>query len=154
MYAAEEAARFLHRACRSLPGYKNSHGTGLKRADRCYVQAVEHALAYCGSRVLYPARPAVPRVSGSGPGRSDFKKFLLHGVRGNPSRIESTTRHLGYLLGSELYDAYVRGAVSPGNLRRFFMARIEEPGLARELCREIIRKLGSARKKPSASVRP
>lgn len=153
MFAAEAAARFLHHACRGLPRHKNGHGVSLKRADRCYVQAMEHALAYCGSRILYPARPAMRFENGSRPGRPDFKKFLLNGVRGDRERIESTTRQLGYVLGSELYDAYVRGCVSSSALRRFFMIPIDEPGQAREACREIIKKLSSNSKKPCGSER-
>jgi hypothetical protein len=58
-HAAEESARFLYHACRGLPlgnsGKKNSEAN----EERFYSQAFEQALAYFGSRVLYPARPPI-----------------------------------------------------------------------------------------------
>src|SRR6266702_8418453 len=54
-YAAEEATRFLHHACRGLPEL----GAAQKSPELFYVRTVEHALAYFGSRVLYPSREAV-----------------------------------------------------------------------------------------------
>jgi len=62
MYAAEEVARFLHHACRGLPARVNGHAPKLlewKQEDLFYARALEHALAYFGSRVLCPARPAL-----------------------------------------------------------------------------------------------
>src|SRR5579864_867450 len=58
--AAEEASRFLHHACRGLPLRRNGEVlmTG-EAVDRFYARTLEHALAYFGSRVLYPARPAI-----------------------------------------------------------------------------------------------
>jgi len=67
--AAEDATRFLHQACRGLP-YKSvpsrdvpnrgnkSNPQGLSSEDAFYRAVFEHALAFFGSRVLYPARPA------------------------------------------------------------------------------------------------
>ena len=60
MYAAEEVARFLHHACRGLPGRVNGQGPNLNELnaeDVFYVRVLEHALGYFGSRVLCPARP-------------------------------------------------------------------------------------------------
>ncbi len=58
MYAAEEAARFLHHACRGLPLRVNGHTTEpLAAEDLFYARALENALGYLGSRVIYPARP-------------------------------------------------------------------------------------------------
>ncbi len=57
MYAAEEVARFLHHACRALPKRLNGHVlTPLAPADAFYSRVLENALAYVGSRALYPAR--------------------------------------------------------------------------------------------------
>jgi hypothetical protein len=57
---AEEAARFVHYACRGA-----GHGNGTSKSDAesapeeiFYTAVLEHALGYFGSRVLYPARPA------------------------------------------------------------------------------------------------
>lgn len=70
---AEDAARFLHQACRGLPNFcagKSSapHSSKFEsfgrdknknEADSFYITVFEHALAFFGSRILYPARPAV-----------------------------------------------------------------------------------------------
>src|ERR1700740_1780750 len=59
LYATEEAARFLHHACRGLPaGVAARDEAADEPADFFYGRALENALAYFGSRVLYPARPA------------------------------------------------------------------------------------------------
>ena len=67
--AAEDATRFLHQACRGLP-YRSalsrslpnrnhkSQAPALSLEDAFYLAVFEHALAYFGSRVLHPARPA------------------------------------------------------------------------------------------------
>jgi len=60
---------------------------------------------------------------------------------------------LGYTLGSQLYDAYLRGCVSRSVLRHLFLARIEEPGRARQVCFEVVRKIRASGKKPCASAR-
>jgi hypothetical protein len=68
--SAEDATRFLHQACRGLPGRSNGCRTTEKAAEagdltapqreHVFYQAVlEHALAFFGSRILYPARSAV-----------------------------------------------------------------------------------------------
>jgi hypothetical protein len=61
--SAEDATRFLHQACRGLPNL--CHGKpaalpvqSLDKDDAFYVEVFEHALAFFGSRILYPARPA------------------------------------------------------------------------------------------------
>ncbi|HEY6935506.1 MAG TPA: ChaN family lipoprotein, partial [Terriglobales bacterium] len=61
VHVAEEAASFLHHACRgSVSKPANGNGNSqLEPEDRFYTRVVEHALAYFGSRVLYPARPPV-----------------------------------------------------------------------------------------------
>lgn len=61
VHVAEEAASFLHHACRgSVSKPLNGNGNGqLEPEDRFYTRVLEHALAYLGSRVLYPARVPV-----------------------------------------------------------------------------------------------
>ena len=59
LYASEEAARFLHHACRGLPARVAARDEAADEpADFFYGRVLENALAYFGSRVLYPARPA------------------------------------------------------------------------------------------------
>ena len=59
MFCAEDATRFLHHACRGLPNRINGKTPApLAPEDAFYATVFEHALAFFGSRVLYPARPA------------------------------------------------------------------------------------------------
>ena len=154
MYAAEDAARFLHHACRSLPLRRNGHYAPMAdAADRFYARTVEHALAYFGSRVLYPARPAVREGDGCNYTVRLCQKYMRDALRGDRSHFDATAQKLGYSLGSELYDTYLRGAVSRTVLRHLFMAHLEEPGNALQTCTEFIRKIRSSHKKPCGSVR-
>jgi hypothetical protein len=73
-------------------------------------------------------------------------------LRGDRNKFDYITQKLGYTLGSQLYDAYLRGCVSRSVLRHLFLARIEEPGKARRTCREIVRKVRAGGKKPCASI--
>jgi hypothetical protein len=70
--AAEDATRFLHQACRGLPNLINGKAATRRSApngapvaalldqDGAFYAAVfEHALAFFGSRILYPARRAL-----------------------------------------------------------------------------------------------
>ena len=60
VHASEEITRFLHHACRGLPARVTaSEEAADEPADFFYGRALENALAYFGSRVLYPGRPAV-----------------------------------------------------------------------------------------------
>ena len=70
--SAEDATRFLHQACRGLPNLSNGKALAphtaphaapvaqsLARDDAFYMAVFEHALAFLGSRILHPARPAL-----------------------------------------------------------------------------------------------
>jgi hypothetical protein len=57
MSAAENAARFLHHACRGLPNRMNGHLPQPLPAEDClYAGVLENAIGYFGSRILYPVR--------------------------------------------------------------------------------------------------
>ena len=60
MAAAEDAARFLHHACRGLPMRVNgrNHLHLVAPEDAFYGAVVENAIGDFGSRILYPVRPA------------------------------------------------------------------------------------------------
>jgi hypothetical protein len=58
-YVAEEAAHFLHHACRGSLDRPRTATRTLRAEDRFYRRALEHAIGYFGSRVLCPARPAI-----------------------------------------------------------------------------------------------
>jgi hypothetical protein len=190
MYAAEEAARFLHHACRGLPARVAAREEAADEpADFFYGRILENALAYFGSRVLYPARPAV-RESDlrdlSDQTREDVERqtglsftesirtlnfLLLHrvlevnakqceeargsldeGIRSSGATFEYITQQLGYLLGCDLYDAYLEGRVTPGYVRSLFLAHVEEPGAARSLYFDLVQKLRGPRRKTRAAT--
>jgi Haem-binding uptake, Tiki superfamily, ChaN len=151
--ASEEASRFLHHACRGLPLRRNGDAlaTGDPK-DRFYARTLEHALAYFGSRVLYPARPAISDQEACEFSRAACERLMHDALHSDRNRFDSIAQKLGYTLGNQLYDAYLRGCVSRSVLRHLFLARIEEPGKARRMCWEVARKVRASRKKPCAST--
>jgi uncharacterized iron-regulated protein len=155
--AAEEASRFLHHACRGLPLRRNGHAlaTGepiVEPVDRFYARTLEHALAYFGSRVLYPARPAISDQEACEFSRAACERLMHDALHSDRTRFDVLAQKLGYTLGSQLYDAYLRGCVSRSVLRHLFLARIEQPGKARKMCGELARKVRASHKKPCAST--
>ncbi len=155
MFAAEETARFLHHACRGLPLYRQRFKAQgpeeLSYDDRFGVRVMEHALAYCGSRILYPARPAVRLEKGLELSRSQIAKFMSD-AKHDERKFDSVTQCFGFALGSELYDAYVKGCVTRISLRHLFLAHLEGPDEGETVLNELVRKLRASRKKPCASV--
>jgi hypothetical protein len=102
---------------------------------------IENAVAYFGSRVLYPSRSSPDDCSTLS--RSACEKAAQAAVRADKSKCESVARDLGYRIGSQIYDAYLSGKVAPSGLRRLFLAHLNEPGLARKVCATVIAKLRS-----------
>ncbi len=152
-YAAEEAARFLHHACRGLPLRRNGHAIAASEPmDRFYARTLEHALAYFGSRVLHPARLAVRDEHWCDFSRGACNKVVQAALSGDRAKFDSLAQELGYSLGSELYDLYLGGRVSRSVLRHLFLTHADEPGKARKACGEIVRKVHSSRKKPRVSA--
>jgi hypothetical protein len=146
MYAAEEATRFLHHACRGLPLRRIGHPVAaLEATDRFYVRTLEHALAYFGSRVLYPARPAARGEDECDLARADCERLVQNAVRGGRAKFDAMAQKLGYQLGSELYDAYLGARVARSWLRRLFLTNLMEPGQAKEACLELTKKTRSCR---------
>ena len=137
VYAAEDASRFLHHACRGLPERANAN-VNRSAGDSFFLLVIENALGYFGSRVLYPARPPVNETEGC-----DWQK-LTSSIEGRS--FEAGTELLGYMLGNALYDAYLEGRVTRPALRRLFLTHIEEPGSAKETYLELSAKLRSRRK--------
>ncbi|MGB7599493.1 MAG: ChaN family lipoprotein [Candidatus Sulfotelmatobacter sp.] len=157
MHAAEDVARFLHHACRGLPRRLNGHGlagcgpdredlSGNNRPvtalDAFFSQVIENCVAYFGSRVLYPARPAAETADSFTLSYAACERASLAAIRAeNEDGIETATREWGYLLGSMLYDAYLSARVTPSGLRRLFLAHLDEPGIARKVCKSVIAKV-------------
>ncbi len=172
--AAEDATRFLHQACRGLPNLVNGKALAphsaahtmpgakpLDQDDAFYIEVFEHALAFLGSRILYPARPAL-RDSDIAElfdvTREDLEQqtalpfadavevldFLVEhrarrasealaaAPRFTGRKLEYAAEQLGYLTGTDLYDAYIEGRLTTAALRKLFLTHIEEPGVARE----------------------
>src|SRR5579872_3995321 len=158
MHAAEDATRFLHQACQGLPKRLNGHdatdtsGMSERRSavDQFYARVIEHAVAYFGSRVLYPSRPA-PDAGDAPLSRAACEKNAQAAVRA-PEKFETFARDLGFRIGSQIYDAYLAGKVAPRGLRRLFLAHLDEPGLARKVCAAVIARLRSASRKAQAAA--
>jgi hypothetical protein len=154
MHAAEDAARFLHHACRGLPqrltglaanGYSVQETTSTASpADAFYTRVVEHAVAYFGSRVLYPSRPVPETEDSPALSRAAVEKAAQSAIRADPEKFESIAQGWGYRLGSQIYDVYLAGKVKQHGLRRLFLAHLDEPGLARKVCTAVIARVRSA----------
>jgi hypothetical protein len=170
--SAEDATRFLHQACRGLPNLSNGKAIAqhaapnaapvarpLDKDDAFCTSVVEHALAFFGSRILYPARRAVRDTDLADlfdVTREDLENqtslpfadalealdFLTqrraHDCEAAPApaftghKYEYVAEQLGYLMGNDLYDAYLEGRLNTAALRKLFLTHIEQPGVARE----------------------
>jgi len=143
IHAAEDATRFLHQACQGLPQRLNgNHDADSNRknpVDDFYAHVIENAVAYFGSRVLYPSRPGPEDTSPLS--RSACEKAAQAAVGADKNKCKSDARDLGYRIGSQIYDAYLAGKVAPSGLRRLFLAHLNEPGMARKVCATVIAKL-------------
>ncbi len=143
--AAEDVARFLHHACRGLPGNDPHDGNSQSTEDVFFRSTLEHALAFFGSRVLNPAREPA-RTSGE-VSFLGLKRQAAQASRGELSRLQEGAQQAGYVCGSELYGAFVAGNVSRSKLRHLFLANLSEPGGAGKACREMLRAIRTGRKK-------
>jgi hypothetical protein len=158
MHAAEDAARFLHHACQGLP----QRGCPLEKIaleadrhaalDRFYARVMEHAIAYFGSRVLYPSRPAPADAHSGLISFAACEKVAQSVLRADADKLESAAQEWGFRIGSEIYDAYLAGKITPSGLRRLFLAHLHDRGVARKLCAAIIRKLRSFSRSLSRAV--
>ncbi len=162
-WAAEQAARFVHQACRGF--CKNAAQNG---ADEFYNKVIEVALAFLGSKILCPSRKLYEEVdlftcyskpdheiAELGLTRRDFHRMLdwivIHKdyerncshyhfppKKINVSHLDAAQCQIaitvmGHLLGSELYVAYLQGNVSKRSLKNLFFRQTEKPGASRTL---------------------
>jgi Haem-binding uptake, Tiki superfamily, ChaN len=151
MHAAEEAARFLHHACRGLPMrlpgralHENLVSSPPPTADDFYRRVVENAVAYFGSRVLYPARPTPESQDSGARSRAACERAAESAVAGDDQKFETMARDFGYELGSRIYDLYLAGKVKPGGVRRLFLAHLDKPGAARKVSTAVIARVRAA----------
>jgi hypothetical protein len=183
--SAEDATRFLHQACRGLPNLGHSKGLAhtsqytapasqsLDKDDTFYMAVFEHALAFFGSRILHPARPALRDADiadlfdvtredlehqtslpfADAVGALDF--LVQHreqdslAVQAPPftgRKYEYVAEQLGYLAGNDLYDAYLEGRVNTAALRKLFLTHIEQCGVAREAYVQLRTRLRSSQR--------
>jgi hypothetical protein len=98
-------------------------------------------VAYFGSRVLYPSRPASGAEDAPALSRAALEKAAQTALRADAEKFESIAQDWGFRLGSQLYDVYLAGKVKPSGLRRLFLAHLDEPGLARKVCTAVIAKI-------------
>jgi Haem-binding uptake, Tiki superfamily, ChaN len=150
MHAAEDATRFLHQACQGLPQRLDGHDPAadsqsqapLQRntADIFYIRVIENAVAYFGSRVLYPSRPAAHNNANPPLSRAACEKAAQAALR-DSDKLEASAQEWGYNMGSQIYDAYLAGKATPRALRRLFLIHLREPGIARRVCATVIAKL-------------
>jgi hypothetical protein len=151
MHAAEDAARFLHHACRGLPQRLNGHGADPNDlpgsnnpalpTDAFYTRVIEHAVAYFGSRVLYPSRPAPQAEDAPALSRAACEKAAQAATRADEDKFETIAQDWGYRLGSQIYNVYLAGKVKQSGLRRLFLAHLDRPGAARKVCTAVIAKI-------------
>jgi len=141
---AEEAARFVHHACRPATPSTESAALGepANREELFYTRVVEHALGYFGSRLLYPARPAVRDLDlGALSAPPAFEEQTLF----TGARFAVATQKLGYMLGSELYDAYLAGRLSKRYIRSLFFRKLNGSA-ARSAYLQTVRKARAPKK--------
>jgi uncharacterized iron-regulated protein len=147
VHATEDVARFLHDACQGLPHRGNAEAAGNAETaagnlpDRFYIRMIQHAVAYFGSRVLYPSRPSpetgdLPQMS-----RAACDKAARAAAELEGPELEFRAQQWGYRIGHQIYEAYLSGKVAPSGLRRLFLVHLDEPGVARKVCATVIAKL-------------
>ncbi len=174
--SAEDAVRCLHQACRGLPNVANGKAQAAHVAktldpdDAFYLAVFEHALAFFGSRILHPARPAFRdsdltelfdvtredlehQTSLTFADAVEVLDFLTehrqydfrvaHAPAFTGHKYEYAAEQLGHLTGTDLYDAYIEGRLSTANLRKLFLTHIEEPGVASQAYVQLRRRLRS-----------
>ncbi len=182
--SAEDATRFLHQACRGLPNLSNSRPAAHNAApaakpvnknkeDAFFITVFEHALAFFGSRILHPARPALRNADLSDlfdVTREDLEHqtslpfvdavealdFLIQHREHDcdaaqvPAftgrKYEYVAEQLGYLTGNDLYDGYLEGQLTTAALRKLFLTHIEQPGVAREVYGQLRTRLRSVQR--------
>ncbi len=67
--------------------------------------------------------------------------LIVRGLQYRGEKFDHVTRLLGYMLGSELYDAYLAGRVAKRFLRSLFFRRLDAPGAARTAYQAVVRKI-------------
>jgi len=149
-YVAEEAARFLHYACRGALAYGGENHASPK--DRFHVKILEYAFGYLGSRVLYPARTAPQGDESCELSRSACERYAEQSSHLGAEECKALAKRVGYVLGNAMYESYLTGNLNKTALRQLFLQHLEQPGTAREICLALMNGGQSARKKGRAAT--
>ena len=148
-YAAEEAARFLHHACR---GALRVTGEATRNArDRFCSQVLESALGYLGSRILCPARNVPEEMGHVELSRSALERYMENSGHMASAESRELARRVGYALGDGAYEAYVIGGLSKTSLRQLFLRHLEE-GASREICLSLLARQAEPKKARAAGA--
>ena len=151
-YAAEEAARFLHYACRgALAPSANEIQASSK--DRFHTQILEYSFGYLGSRILYPARTAPQDDESCELSRAACERYAEQSSHLAAAECKTLAKRVGYMLGNAMYESYLAGNLSKIALRQLFLKHLEQPGTAREVCFTLISSVHSERKKHAPQAR-
>jgi hypothetical protein len=147
----------------------------LDKDDTFYMTVFEHALAFFGSRILYPTRPALRdtdiadlfdvtredlelQTSLAFADAVEALDFLteyrqissVESLAPAPDftgrKHEYVAEQLGYLAGNDLYDAYLEGRLTTAALRKLFLTHIEAPGVARKAYAQLRTRLRSGQR--------
>lgn len=139
-FAAEEAARFLHQACRSMPLWQDREAFDGTPQDEFYTRVIEHALAYLGPLVLCPTVPSSGETieSGGNFSLSACQRLLRKADRADGPGLAAHAREQGRVLGAALYQRYVNGSIARADLRRFFLTHLNIPGRPKEICQQLV----------------
>jgi hypothetical protein len=121
-----------------------------RATDLYYARVMEHAVAYFGSRVLDPSRPA-PDDDGTLLSRAACEKAAQFAAQADAGERESSAQVWGYRIGSRIYDAYLSGKVATSGVRRLLLAHLSEPGMARKVCIAVIARLRSIQNRAARS---
>ena len=149
-YAAEEAARFLHHACRGAlePGASEVPPSS---KDRFHAQILEYAFGYLGSRILYPARTAPQGDESCELSRAACERYAEQSSHLAAAECKTLAKRVGYVLGNAMYESYLAGNLNKTALRQLFLKHLEQPGAAREICLALTSSVYSERKKARAA---
>ena len=123
MHAAEDAARFLHHACRGLPHRMNG-AVGLgSLAGRRAPNFAAGLFLYASGRARCSLLRFASALSFEACTRRKFACTLARCDRkgctdrhsaATREKLESSAQNWGYIIGSQIYRVYLAGKVKPG----------------------------------------
>src|SRR5262249_39603869 len=150
-YASEEAARFLHYACRGALA-PEVYEVAMSSKDRFHTQILEFAFGYLGSRILYPARAVLQEDELCELSRAACERYAEQSSHLAVVECKALAKRVGYALGNTMYESYLAGNLSKTTLRQLFLRHLEQPGMARDICFLLIASVHSSEHKKSRAA--